>query len=271
MKLLYFLILSIFIPNIQAQKITNFPFQVGEEIHYSVYYHLAWVWVDAANVSFFVSDTTYRNQSSFLFSSKGQSKENYDWIFKVRDQFTSIISKENLSPLFYHRNTIEGSFKANNYYLFNSNKEQIYSFINNSEKSKFKDTLLYNKEIFDVLSATYYLRTLNLELFKIGDTIPINTVMDNEIVKINILYLGKENVTHKNEKTYPCYKFKANAIEGSVFDSDSEIYVWVSQDENKIPIKVESNILVGSVIAYLKSVKKPKVKASNWVKDFNLD
>lgn len=251
-----------------AQVSSNYPFKGGEELQYKVYYNLAWVWVDAAEVSFSVTDSVYKKKKSTFFSSRGRSKPNYDWVFKVREAFSSYVNPIDLSPFMYSRNTSEGSHSVNNKYIFSSEKSEIYSFINNSEKGSKIDTLSYVPPIFDILSATYYLRTIDFENREIGDTIPVNTVMDNEIIKINVVFLGEEELEHKNNKKYLTYKFKTKGVEGSIFDEDSEFFVWVSKDKNKIPIKVESKILVGSVKAYISSIKKPKDAASLVIQDF---
>jgi hypothetical protein len=262
--------LNLFAPSLKSQVQDQYPFKIGEEITYEVYYNLAFVWVDAADVSFFVTDTLVNNQKHFFFKSSGSSKPNYDWIFKVRDHFEVIANINNLKPLLYHRNTKEGSNYANNYYLFDSPNKTIYSVINNNT-SNYSDTLLFDDEVRDVLSSVYYLRNLDLDNYKKDEAIIISTVMDNQIVKLKISYCGKELVEHKNGISYLSHKLRTKGVEGSIFDKDSEIFVWVSADNNRIPIKVESEILVGSVQAYLKSVRMPKEKQSIIINSFVLD
>lgn len=246
------------VKNLNAQV-----FKVGEKVEYSVYYHLAWVWVDAADVSFAISDTVLQSKKALHFTSLGRSKPSYDWIFKVRERFSSLVNPENLAPLWYTRQSQEGSHTVNNAYVFDEEKSQIYSSIRDNSKEKyFRDTIEYSKNIYDILSATYYLRTIDFSKKKLGDTILVNTVMDNELITLNIIFLGRELVKHKNSKYYPTYKLKTSGVAGSIFDEDSEMFVWVSADKNKIPIKVESKILVGSVKAFIRSVENPQNPSS---------
>ena len=251
-----------------AQSSDNYPFRHGEDLQYKVFYNLAWVWVDAAAVSFTVTDSIYKKKKAIYFSSRGRSKSSYDWIFKVREAFSSYVNPIDLSPFQYVRDTREGSHYVKNKYVFSLSQNEIYSFINDSEEESKKDTLNYSSPIFDILSATYYLRTIDFENKNIGDTIPVNTVMDNELIKINVVFLGVEKLEHRNNNTYPCYKFKTKGVEGSIFDENSEFFVWVSKDKNKIPIKVESEILVGTVKAFISSIKNPKDSTSVIIQDF---
>jgi len=103
-----------------------------------------------------------------------------------------------------------------------------------------------------------------------GDSIIVNTVMDNELIKIKVVYMGEELIEHRNGKKYASYKFKTKGVEGSIFDEDSELIVWVSHDKNKIPIKIESKILVGIVKAFISSVENLKEVNTQIEKDFKL-
>ena len=266
MKLLLIIISFLLYNNVFAQKI--FPFKEGENVRYSVYYNLAWIWVDAAVVEFSVAKSIYQNKQVYAFKSIGYSKPSYDWIFMVRDTFASFSSLKDISPLKYSRNTKEGSHVVNNYYLFSHKKQKVFSFLTDSEEGLIKDTISFLPPIYDVLSASYFFRSVDFEHKKIGEIIAINTVMDNELIQIKIVYLGEEILEHINKQKYPSYKFSTKAVGGSVFDEDSEIIVWISKDKNRIPLKVQSEILVGSVIAYISSVRNPKDNQSEIIKDF---
>jgi hypothetical protein len=180
----------------------------------------------------------------------------------VRDYFESIVYKKNLKPLYYHRKTLEGNLLTDNEYIFNHKKNKIYSSTYNSKSELKKDTLELDNCIFDVLSATYFTRSLDFSDMKINDSIPITTIMDNEKIKIYVKYLGKEIITHKNKKKYDTIKFSTTVAEGSVFKGGEQIVVWVSNDKNKIPILIKADILVGSVKVYLLENKNLKYKSS---------
>ncbi len=266
MKLLFVLVFLSF-QSLSAQQ-KDYPFKSGEKVNYKVYYNLAWVWVEAASVSFSVKDSTYQNNKAIYFSSNGQSLSSYDWIFKVRDRFSAFSDPKDLSPYKYVRDSKEGSHFVYNRYFFSRKTQQIFSFINDSDKPFIKDTLSYQTSIYDILSATYFLRNVDFKNKNFGDTIPVNTVMDNELIKIKVVCMGEDSVEHRNGKKYACYKFKTKGVEGSIFDKDSELIVWVSRDKNKIPIKIESKILVGSVKAFVSSVENLKEINTDVGKDF---
>jgi hypothetical protein len=89
---------------------------------------------------------------------------------------------------------------------------------------------------------------------KIGDTIQINSILDNEIFTLYIRYLGRETIETRRGEKYRCIKFSALLIEGTIFKGGEDMFVWITDDDNRIPVLVEAKILIGSVKAYLESV-----------------
>jgi hypothetical protein len=70
--------------------------------------------------------------------------------------------------------------------------------------------------------------------------------LDNEVYSMYIRYLGKETVKTKYGK-FKAIKFKPLLIKGTIFEGGEKMTVWVSDDANRIPIRIESPIVVGKV------------------------
>jgi hypothetical protein len=104
---------------------------------------------------------------------------------------------------------------------------------------------------FDILTATFYARAIDFSNLKLYDKIPINLFIEEKSYSLYIRYLGKEVVEDNKNKKYHTLKFSALLVEGTIFKSGEDLFVWVSDDENKIPIKVEAKILVGSIKVFL--------------------
>ena len=229
----------------------NTVFKPGEKLEYQVFYNLGFIWVEAGKVVFEVKDADFKGVKTYHLIGTGTSLSAYDWIFKVRDRYDSYIEKTSLLPLKYIRNTSEGSYKVNNQYLFDYQKKKIYSEVENSKQSLKKDTLTINGCIYDILASMYYARNMDFSKFQPDKKIPFKSIIDNEIHNLYGKYLGEETVTTRNDVKYRCLKFSAQLLEGSMFSGGENLTVWVSDDENKIPVKVETEILVGSVKVFL--------------------
>jgi hypothetical protein len=70
--------------------------------------------------------------------------------------------------------------------------------------------------------------------------------LDDEVFNMYIRYLGKEDIKTRYGK-FRAIKFKPLLIKGTIFEGGEKMTVWVSDDANKIPVRIESPITVGSV------------------------
>jgi hypothetical protein len=112
----------------------------------------------------------------------------------------------------------------------------------------------------DVLSAIYYARNINFSVYQPGDKIPFSIFLDDQVFDIFVRFIGKEKLVTKYG-TYQTIKFKPLLIDGTIFKGGENMTVWVTDDENKIPVLVETPILIGSIKVYLTEYKNLKNKA----------
>ena len=103
----------------------------------------------------------------------------------------------------------------------------------------------------DLLSAFYYARCLDFENAEVGDIFPINTFLDHEVFGMNIKYLGKE-VMKNGLGTFNCLKLRPMLQEGRVFKEEEDMTIWVTADKNHIPIRLQTDIFIGSIRMDLK-------------------
>lgn len=223
----------------------------GEKLTYEVAYNWGFIWVDAGEVYFKVDTLSYKNELCYKFDSYGESYKFYDWIYKVRDHYKSVANYKTLEPVWFTRNTSEGGSTVNNHYEFYPKENKVFASLQHDDKETINDTLEYTDCTFDVLSAIYYARSLDIASYNIGDKIPIKFIIDGEFYELYIRYLGKEQKKNRDGKIFDCLKFSAMLVEGTIFKGGEDLMVWVTDDENKVPIMVEAKILIGSVKAYL--------------------
>jgi hypothetical protein len=217
--------------------IRNNSFSNNENISYVVFYSALGMYVNAGNASFKVSAEKFNNKPVYHIVGTGQSNSKYDWIFKVRDRYESIIDTATLQPYKFIRNIEEGGYKKYENVTFNQNA----------------NTAVTNTGVFkvpgciqDVLSSIYYARNIDFNKYKEGDKIPFSMFLDNEVFNLYIRYLGKETVKTKYGK-FRTYKFRPLLVKGTIFEGGEKMTVWVTEDQNKVPVRIESPIVVGTV------------------------
>lgn len=234
------------------------PFKNGERLDYDVYYHFKKMWVPAGKVRFEVKDSIYNGKSCFHFDGKGKSLKSYDYFFKVRDHYASLVEKSTLIPVRFVRKVNEGSFSLYYDYRFHPDKQEAIVYTNENDTTK-KQKLIFRHCIYDVITAVYYARTLDFSNSKINDTIPLSMMVDKEIYEnVYIRYTGKERIKGQDGAIYNCIKFRPLLIEGTIFEEGEYMEVFVTDDRNHIPIFIEAQILVGSIKAYISSYSNLK-------------
>jgi hypothetical protein len=217
--------------------IKNTAFSAGEKLTFKVFYTVAGLYVAAGEASFTNSLETLNNKPVYHIIGDGKTYPFYDGFFKVRDRYESYIDTTTLQPYKFIRNIYEGGYKKYENVTFN----------------KKTNTAITNDGVFkvpgciqDVLSAIYYSRNIDFNKYKPGDKIPFSLFLDKEVFEMYIRYIGKETVKTKYGK-FKAIKFKPLLIKGTIFEGGEKMTVWVSDDANKIPVRIESPISVGSI------------------------
>ncbi len=229
----------------------NTTFKTGELITYDVVYNWGFIWINAGKVEFKVNSKNYMNRPVYYLDAFGTTLKAYDWIFKVRDHYQSIIDSATFKPMWFSRNTYEDGYTVDNTYVYNYSKKQIFSKTENTDTPRKLDTIALKPCTQDLLSIIYHARNIDFTKYKAGDKIPVSLIIDGKIYDLFIRYHGKEEITTRDKNTYMCHKFTALLVEGTIFNAGEDLTVWVTDDKNHIPVLVEAKILVGSVKAVL--------------------
>lgn len=215
----------------------NLSFQDGESIGYTVFYNALGIYVNAGSATFTVTQEKLNNKPVYHIVGIGSSNTSYDWIFKVRDRYESFIDTTTLQPLKFIRNVDEGGYKTYENINFN---------IQTNTAITTKGVYKVPNCVQDVLSSIYYARNINFDNYSIGDKIPFSMFLDNEVYNLYIKYMGRETIKTRYGK-FTTIKFKPLLIKGTLFEGGEKMTVWVSDDANHIPLRIESPIVVGSV------------------------
>lgn len=245
--LFYFLFLLRLVSEVDGQDKTlpsanNTSFSYGEDITYKLTYSLYMdVSVGEVNFKIMPKPEDIKGNRCMHIVATGNTYPFYDPFYTVRDRYESYIDEKSLLPFVFMRNVHEGDFKFNDFVVFNP--------FSNIAKSK-KRTQHIPSGTWDMLSILYYARTLNYANAKPGQKFTMHTFIDDSTYTVGVKYIGKETVK-TDMGTFRCIKLQPILIVGHVFKSDSDMMLWISDDNNHIPVQVESGISVGAVKAQI--------------------
>ncbi len=251
------ILLFLFVYEANGQCVqSDFAFQTGDKLVYNVAYNLGFIWVDAGIVSFEVKSAFYKGKKVFHFFSEGKSLPAYDWFFKVRDVWQAYSDTSSIKPYVFKRNSSEGGYNVDNAYWFDYKKNKIYTSSENTNKKLEKDTFNLQPCLLDLVSSLYYVRNLDYTKYKYNDKIGLKFIVDNEIFDdLYARYLGVEIIELHDGRKFKCHKIRPYLVEGTMFTGGEDMTVWISTDGNNVPILVEAQVLVGSIMAELVEVK----------------
>jgi hypothetical protein len=215
--------------------IRNTAFKPGEFLKYRIHYGI----IDAGEATLEVKPDLFPvgNRKCYHVVGLGRTRGAFDWFFKVRDRYESYFDAQAFVPWIFIRRVNEGGYTINQNVTFNPYKKTA-----TSEKG----TIPVSEYVQDLVSAYYYARTLDFNNAKVGAVFPINAYLDDEVFPMVIKYVGKETITTKLG-TFRCIIFRPLLQEGRVFKEQEGMTVWVTDDINRVVIRAEAEILVGSI------------------------
>ena len=228
--------------SLRTQK--NDAFKEGEMLKYRVHYGV----ISAGEAQLEVkSDNQYfASRPTWHIVGTGKSVGMFNWFYEVNDRYETFIDRDAMVPWMFMRRIDEGGYTIKEDIVFNHFKKTATSDAVRNYKPPVKGTFTVPDNVQDMVSAAYYARTLDFSNITIGQIFPIQAFIDNEVFDMNIKFIGREIISTKKGK-FRCLKFRPLLQEGRIFKEKEDMTVWVSDDKNKIPVRAQTEILVGSI------------------------
>jgi hypothetical protein len=225
----------------------NNVFKENEIFNYKIYYNWGAIWMAAGEASFSAVKTELNGQPVYHFVGLGSTYPKYDWFYKVNDRYESYADTLTLKPLRFKRDAKEGGNYTFDDYVFNQRKKKVYTASKRDSKPTILDSISITSCTNDVLTAIYNTRCIDFTKYKIKDTIPVTFVLDGEVFPSYVRYLGTEVIKSELLGYVRCIKFRPKLIEGTLFKGGEGMTVWVTDDMNRMPVYVETPIIVGTI------------------------
>jgi hypothetical protein len=241
LELILFLILPMvsFSQN-EFRKVKNETFIPGEFLKYRVFYD-SWMTANlTAGYGTMEIDpllNTINGRETYHITVTGNSAGLFSLFYKVRDRFETFVDREGMMPLKFLRRTREGGYKRDDEVLFDHVGKTAHS------KRAIKEITPYTQ---DIVSAFYYVRTFDFDTAEVNDAYYVDFFLDDSLYHSEIIFEGREWVDTDFGEIY-CMKFKPKVAVGDIFQEPYPMELWVSDDQNKIPVLMRSAVFIGSV------------------------
>lgn len=223
-------------------------FEVGEWFKFRIHYGL----VNAGYATLEVQEAVRNNKKVYHAIGKGYTTGMSRFFFKVDDTYESYFDKETGNPYQFVRKIDEGGYTKNQEGFFNQSTNKI---LVKDYKHKSEQTYVFPDNTQDIMSTFYYLRNHpNIDKMKVGEAVAIDMFFDGETTKFKLKFIGTEDLSTKFG-VVPTMVFRPYVQSGRVFKEQESLTVWISDDDNKIPVAIKASLAVGSIKADLDGFK----------------
>lgn len=229
-------------------SIANDAFSGGEWFKFRIHYGI----FNASYASIEVNETIWEGKPVFHAKGIGRTTGLARWFFKVDDYYDSYFTKDSVRPLYFVRNINEGGYKKHVTIRFDHNNNK--AFVDDKLQNK-QGTFDTDPNIQDLISCFYFLRNeFDIYAIKQDEFVVVNLFFDESNYAFKFKFLGVETIKTKFGDV-KALKFRPYVQSGRVFRSNESITLWVSKDKNRIPLRLQATLRVGSITADLEAFK----------------
>jgi len=216
------------------RKIPNEAFGVGERLVFDVNY--GFITAGEAVMSI-PSHDSISGRNCYRVEFTVSSLPSFSWVYKVEDRYLTFIDVEAIAPWKFEQHIREGSYKRD----FIAEFDQVHLVARTSEGS-----YRIPQYVHDIMSAFYYARTLDFSGMKVGDIITLYNFYKNTTNELGVKFLGRQEL-EVEAGTFNTVVVEPLVKEGGLFKSEGRIVIWLTDDERKIPVRVNAKVVIGSI------------------------
>jgi hypothetical protein len=171
-----------------------------------------------------------------------RSLPSFSWIFKVEDRYETVLDAKGVFPWRFEQHVREGGYRRD----FTAEFDQL----NHTAKTA-DSTYPIPAYVHDVVSAFYFVRTLDFSKARVGQKFMLQNFFKDSTYQLAIKYLGRQQLS-VDAGLFNTIIVEPMIKEGGLFKSEGRVLIWLSDDERKVPVKVSTKVIIGSIDAELR-------------------
>lgn len=170
-----------------------------------------------------------------------------DWVTDINDQWGAYIDTTSLLPHMFYRKIREGRYRKDEQTYFDHPGKKIKVITADKKTGKWKEPMSYDapSHVRDLIAGFLYLRVMDLSKIQEKDTVVVTGFFEDEFYKLSIIYKGKQTIKTKVGKIR-VLAFRPLMPKNKLFDGEDSITAYFSDDKNRIPVKIDAKMFIGS-------------------------
>ena len=235
-----------YVPPVQNTPLAdrNTSFSTGEQLDYRVSFGFFTVGRAVTKI-----DSRVYNVNStpcFKIDAFGETSDWISWITRVKDVWGAYLDTTSLSTQVSYRKIREGNYRKDELANFDHRKKKVEVKVMNQATGVYENPKEYDipHNAKDLVGGFMLLRQIDFAKVRVGDTLTISGFFEDTSYNLNIMYVGKD-VVHTKLGKIPCHKLIPIMPDNQLFDGENSITCWLSDDANKIPVKIQAKMFIG--------------------------
>jgi len=220
--------------SVQLRVVPNVAFGLGERLVFDVNY--GFITAGEAVLQVAAADSI-AGRICYRIEFRVNSLPSFSWIYRVEDRYVTYVDEETIAPWRFEQHVREGSYSRDFTAMFDQRKNVAITT---------EGTYTIPPYVHDILSAFYYARTIDYGPMKPGDQVQMNNFYKDKTYELVVRFLGRQELdvaagTFKTVVIEPLVK------EGGLIKSEGRIVIWLTDDDRKIPVRVNTKVVIGSI------------------------
>lgn len=226
----------------------SLAFGAGEKASFVLHYKWGAINSDVGHATVRLDTLVFNGHKAFRCTLEGRTTRLYDLFFKVREEFSAWFTYEGLRPLKFYRHSREGDYEAKNTYIYDWSvpDPHIVADLYTSKRGWHSKDIPLTRCTFDLPALFYFARNMDFDIIEPGRKYPMTFAIDDEVFNVYFILYGRETIKVKGLGKVRTIKFAAKLLEGEVFKGETDMMIWVSDDDNRLPVYFEAPLLVGT-------------------------
>ena len=222
-------------------------FDAGERMSFAMHYRWGAINTDVGYATVELDTLIFNGEKAFCCVASGKTTKFFDVFFKVREDFRSWFTRDELRPLKFTRDTKEGNYQARNTYVYDwsASDPHIDADIFTSSIGQISMEIPLTRCTFDLPALFFFARNMDFEKVEAGVRYPMTFAIDDEVFNVHFILYGRERIKIRGLGTVNTIRFGARLLAGEVFTGEEDMTIWISDDENRLPVYFEAPLLVG--------------------------
>jgi len=219
---------------LQLRKMTNEAFGVGERLVFDVNY----LNITAGEAVMAIPSTdSIAGRRCFRVEFTVNSTPFFSSVYKVEDRYLTFIDGEAIAPWKFEQHIREGSYRRDFIAEFDQVRHVAKTTGGQYEIPEY---------VHDIMSAFYYARLLDYSKMKVGEGPTLFNFYKDTSHELKVKFLGRQEL-EVEAGTFNTIVVEPLVREGGLFKSEGRIVIWLSDDERKIPVRVNTKVIIGSI------------------------